>query len=107
MAVDREFVYIGWRLVFFSLPKSVNRFEDAVGSIIRGSADDETVLYASLELLEGLRKMKNGGSQFLIELLDPRGRSQIIHDESTIRELMENEKQSLDMGPEVPVFDLS
>ena len=85
----------------------INRFEDAVGSIIRGSTDDETVLDASLELLEGLRKMKNGGSQFLIELLDPRGRSQIIHDEATIRELIENEKQSLDMGPEVPVFDLS
>ena len=85
----------------------INRFEDAVGSIIRGSADDETVLNASLELLQGLRKMKNGESQFLIELLDPRGRSQIIHDETTIRELMENERQSLDMGPEVPVFDLS
>ena len=84
----------------------INRFEDAIGSIIRGSADDEPVLDASLELLEGLRKMKNGGSQFLIELLDPRGRSQIIHDEALIRELMENEKQSLDMGPEVPVFDL-
>ena len=84
----------------------INRFEDAVGSIIRGSAEDETVLDASLELLEGLRKMKNGESEFLIELLDPRGRSQIIHDEATIRELMENEKQSLDMGPEVPVFDL-
>ncbi len=85
----------------------INRFEDAVGSIIRGSTDDETVLDASLELLQGLRKMKNGESQFLIELLDPRGRSQIIHDEATIRELIENEKQSLDMGPEVPVFDLS
>ena len=85
----------------------INRFEDAVGSIIRGSAEDETVLDASLELLEGLRKMKNGESEFLIELLDPRGRSQIIHDEALIRELMENEKQSLDMGPEVPVFDLS
>ena len=85
----------------------INRFEDAVGSIIRGSAEDETVLDASLELLEGLKKMKNGESEFLIELLDPRGRSQIIHDEATIRELMENEKQSLDMGPEVPVFDLS
>jgi len=85
----------------------INRFEDAVGSIIRGSAEDETVLDASLELLEGLRKMKEGSSKFLFELLDPRGRSQIIHDEATIRELMENEKQSLDMGPEVPVFDLS
>ena len=59
-----------------------------------------------MELLEGLRKMKDGSSHFLIELLDPRGRSQIIHDDATIRELMENERGSLDMGPEVPVFDI-
>ncbi len=84
----------------------INRFEDAVGSIMRGNSDDEKVLDASMELLEGLRKMKDGGSHFLIELLDPRGRSQIIHSDANIRELMENEKQSLDMGPEVPVFDI-
>ena len=84
----------------------INRFEDAVGSIIKGNADDETVIEASLELLEGLRKMKEGSSKFLFELLDPRGRSQIIHDEANIRELKENEKQSLDIGPEVPVFDI-
>ena len=84
----------------------INRFEDAVCSIMRGNSDDETVLDASMVLLEALRKMKNGSSHFLIELLDPRGRSQIIHDEANIRELKENEKQSLDMGPEVPVFDI-
>ena len=85
----------------------INRFEDAVGSIIRGNADDETAVEASLELLEGLRKMKDGGSDFLIELLDPRGRSQIIHNDATNRDLTEIEKQSLDMGPEVPVFDIA
>ena len=85
----------------------INRFEDAVGSIIRGNADDETAVEASLELLEGLRKMKDGGSHFLIELLDPRGRSQIIHNDATNRDLTEIEKQSLDMGPEVPVFDIA
>ena len=56
----------------------INRFEDAVGSVIRGNPDDDKVLIASMELLEGLRKMKDGSSRFLIELLDPRGRSQII-----------------------------
>ena len=84
----------------------INRFEDAIGSVMRGNSDDEKVLEASLELLEGLRQMKYGNSHFLIEFLDPRGRSQIIHSDATIRELMESEEQSLDLGPEVPVFDI-
>ena len=84
----------------------IKRFEDAVGSILRGNADDEKILQASLELLESLRKMKSGSSHFLIELLDPRGRSQIIHNDAIVRDLMENEIQSLDVGPEVPVFEM-
>ena len=84
----------------------IKRFEDAVGSILRGNADDEKIVQASLELLESLRKMKSGHSHFLIELLDPRGRSQIIHNDAIIRDLMENEIQSLDIGPEVPVFEM-
>ena len=84
----------------------IKRFEDAVGSIQRGNADDEKILQASLELLESLRKMKSGSSHFLIELLDPRGRSQIIHNDAIVRDLMENEIQSLDIGPEVPVFEM-
>ena len=84
----------------------IKRFEDAVGSILRGNADDEKIVQASLELLESLRKMKSGSSNFLIELLDPRGRSQIIHNDAIIRDLMENEIQSLDTGPEVPVFEM-
>ncbi len=84
----------------------INRFEDAIGSIIRGNSDDEEVLEASLELLENLKKMRAGNSDFLIEILDPRGRSQIIHDDAIIRNLMESEIQTLDMGPEVPVFDI-
>ena len=50
--------------------------------------------------------MKAGSSHFHIELLDPRGRSQIIHNDAIIRDLMENEIQSLDIGPEVPVFEM-
>jgi zinc finger protein len=84
----------------------INRFEDAIGSIIRGNSDDEEVLEASLELLENLKKMRAGNSDFHIEILDPRGRSQIIHDDAIIRNLMESEIQTLDMGPEVPVFDI-
>ena len=84
----------------------IKRFEDAVGSILRGNADDEKILQASLELLESLRKMKSGSSHFLIELLDPRGRSQIIHNDAIIRDLMKNEILSLDIGPEVPVFEM-
>ena len=84
----------------------IKRFEDAVGSILRGNSDDEKILQASLELLESLRKMKSGSSHFLIELLDPRGRSQIIHNDAIVRDLMENEIQSLDIGPELPVFEM-
>ena len=84
----------------------INRFEDAIGSIIRGNSNDEEVLEASLELLENLKKMRAGNSDFHIEILDPRGRSQIIHDDAIIRNLMESEIQTLDMGPEVPVFDI-
>ena len=62
----------------------INRFEDAVGSIMRGNSNAEKVLDASMELFEGLRKMKDGGSHFLIELLDPRGRSQIIHSDAPL-----------------------
>ena len=84
----------------------INRFEDAIGSIIRGNSDDVEVLEASLELLENLKKMRAGNSDFHIEILDPRGRSQIIHDDAIIRNLMESEIQTLDMGPDVPVFDI-
>lgn len=84
----------------------INRFEHAIASIIRGNSDDEEVLEASLELLENLKKMRAGNSDFHIEILDPRGRSQIIHDDAIIRNLMESEIQTLDMGPEVPVFDI-
>ena len=84
----------------------IKRFEDAVGSILRGNADDEKIVKASLELLESLSYMKSGSSDLLIELLDPRGRSQIIHNDAITRDLMENEIQSLDIGPEVPVFEM-
>ena len=84
----------------------IKRFEDAVGSILRGNADDEKILEASLELLARLSNMKSGSSHLLIELLDPRGRSQIIHNDAITRDLMENEIQSLDIGPEVPVFEM-
>ena len=50
--------------------------------------------------------MRAGNSDFHIEILDPKGRSQIIHDDAIIRNLMESEIQTLDMGPEVPVFDI-
>ena len=84
----------------------IKRFEDAVGSILRGNADDEKIVQASLELLESLSYMKSGSSHLLIELLDPRGRSQIIHNDAIIRDLMKNEILSLDIGPEVPVFEM-
>ena len=41
-----------------------------------------------------------------LELLDPRGRSQIIHPDAISRQLEDDEKELLESGPEIPVFDL-
>jgi len=39
--------------------------------------------------------------------LDPRGRSQIIHEQASSRDLTESELGNLDVGSELPVFEAS
>ena len=39
-----------------------------------------------------------------LELLDPSGRSLILHDDAVQRTLTEKETEDLPMGPEPPVF---
>ena len=41
-----------------------------------------------------------------MELLDPRGRSQIIHDQANQRQLDEKEMQELPTGVDIPISDL-
>ncbi len=83
----------------------LNRFVNAIETIIRGDGNGEDSAIAS-RILERIGLVKSGKSTVMLELLDPRGRSQIIHEEAVSRPLTGLEKEGLDTGPEIPVFDL-
>jgi zinc finger protein len=83
----------------------INRFENAINTAVRGDEGGEIADIAE-QLLEKLNLAKAGLSEISIELLDPRGRSQIIHQEAQSRELSASEEESLQIGPEVPVFEV-
>ena len=83
----------------------IKRFENAIETIIRGSDEDQESEIAR-QILERLRMVKQGGENVRLELLDPRGRSQIIHHDAESRELDNEELEQLETGPEIPVFEL-
>ena len=83
----------------------IKRFENAIETIIRGSDEDQDGEIAR-QILERLRMVKEGGENVRLELLDPRGRSQIIHHDAESRELNNEELEQLETGPEIPVFEL-
>ena len=83
----------------------IKRFENAIETIIRGSDEDQDSEIAR-QILERLRMVKEGGENVRLELLDPRGRSQIIHHDAESRELNNEELEQLETGPEIPVFEL-
>ncbi len=83
----------------------MKRFENAIETIIRGSDEDQDSEIAR-QILERLRMVKEGGENVRLELLDPRGRSQIIHHDAESRELNNEELEQLETGPEIPVFEL-
>jgi len=84
----------------------INRFETAIKTIIRGD-DDGKGGEIAMQILERLHHVKKGKGGISVELLDPRGRSQIIHGEVLSRELNDGERKGLETGPEIPVFDLN
>ena len=83
----------------------MKRFENAIETIIRGSDEDQGSEIAR-QILERLRMVREGGENVRLELLDPRGRSQIIHHDAESRELNNEELEQLETGPEIPVFEL-
>ena len=83
----------------------IKRFENAIETIIRGSDEDQESEIAR-QILERLRMVKEGEENVRLELLDPRGRSQIIHHDAESRELDNEELEQLETGPEIPVFEL-
>ena len=83
----------------------IKRFENAIETIIRGSDEDQDSEIAR-QILERLRMVKEGEEIVRLEMLDPRGRSQIIHHDAESRELNNEELGQLETGPEIPVFEL-
>lgn len=83
----------------------IKRFENAIETVIRGD-EEGAVSESAIEILERLQMIKNGSAEARIELLDPKGRSQIIHHDAISRQLRNDEKEELETGPEIPVFDL-
>ena len=49
----------------------------------------------------------NGILTVTLELLDPVGHSQILHDEAVSSEISEDDAKELDPGPVYPIFDVS
>ena len=81
----------------------IKRFEDAIVIILKspdGEIDD--VKDVANDLLEKLERVKSGVTTSEIELLDPRGRSQILHENAVSRDLTEDEVATLQVG-----YDLS
>ena len=83
----------------------IKRFENAIETVIRGD-EDGGVTETAKQILERLGGVKDGSGKVSVELLDPKGRSQIIHLDAISRQLSEDEIEVLDTGPEIPVFDL-
>ena len=83
----------------------IDRFEKAVKSMIRSLEDSDSLSEAAF-ILEGLSKAKVGRSDLVLELLDPRGSSQIIHESVISRHPTDEERSELELGPDLPIFEL-
>ncbi len=83
----------------------IKRFEEAIMTVIRGNEDPGAGQIAE-QILERLGLAKSGDEEIRVDLLDPRGRSQIIHKDAESRELSEIEEEGLETGPDVPVFEM-
>ena len=85
----------------------LNRFLDIV-NMVKKDLDDqpEQEMQRCLELESALNDLIDGRhSGVMLELLDPRGHSQILHPEAIDRELDETELLSLPLGPDPPVLE--
>ncbi len=82
------------------------RFMDAVRSVIRDLEKADPDFLAAQDLLHSLQSTAEGSDVLTLELLDPRGRSQIIHEDANSRDLYESEMATLSTGPDIPVFEI-
>jgi zinc finger protein len=87
----------------------LDRFSGAIGTIrlqAESEGDDETLSKCD-ELLSRIDLVKNGELVVTLELLDPVGHSQILHEEAVSSEISDKDARELDPGPVYPVFDVS
>ena len=82
------------------------RFMDAVRSVIRDLEKADPDFLTAQDLLHSLLNTAEGSDVLTLELLDPRGRSQIIHEDADSRDLYESEMATLSTGPDIPVFEI-
>ncbi|MBI87864.1 MAG: hypothetical protein CMB67_02395 [Euryarchaeota archaeon] len=82
----------------------ISRFSEAASSIYR-SGDSEEITNQALEIISDLDDIRKCLKIVDIELLDPMGRSRIIHNQATSRELTEDENSALGIGPQVPIYE--
>lgn len=81
------------------------RFTDIVKMVAKDIGDDEPENQQLLaSMLHRLQHAGTEGKPLLIELLDPHGLSQILHDKALDRDLTQEELQSLPAGPDPAVF---
>ncbi|MGB2031876.1 MAG: ZPR1 zinc finger domain-containing protein [Candidatus Poseidoniaceae archaeon] len=81
------------------------RFIDIVKMVMNDIGDDEPEnQQLLLHMLHRLRTAGRQGDALRIELLDPHGLSQILHDRAIDRDLTQEEMDSLPVGPDPAVF---
>ncbi len=86
----------------------LNRFIEVVDMVARDLAADDLHedLQRCMQVKSALQELKEGSSRNVtLELLDPRGHSQILHADAVNRELSESELAELPLGPDPPVLD--
>ena len=81
-----------------------------MGTIRRqAERDDEgtEILTQCDDMIDSIDAVRKGDESVTLELLDPVGHSQILHEDAVSREIGREEAESLDPGPVYPVFDAS
>ena len=86
----------------------IKRFEDAIGTLLRHSQAEEDVesTDSAIVLINRLAKVKLGEQTIEMVLFDPKGRSQIIHDEAIHRDMTDEEIGAVQMGVDIPIHEI-
>ncbi len=86
----------------------LERFCMAIGTIRKQAERDkeDVTLEKCDDLLGRIESVKDAREIVTLELLDPVGHSQILHEDAVSAEISDEEAKGLDPGPLYPVFDI-